>query len=161
MSNPYVAPASPVDYAPPAPAALPVESMIEALRGPGPWVRFLSVLGFVGCAFMVLGGLGMAVLGAIAPAAAGSPGAPQAMMPALGGVYVLFAALYVYPSLVLWRYASSIARAVGGGGTEAIVEALRHQRSFWKFVGISMIAIIGLYFLAIAGFMVFAIGKQL
>lgn len=139
MSNPYSPPLSgqAVD------SSYINESVIEVLRTTGPWLRFMSILGFIGAGFMMLAAAAM--LGMSAIGFAGTAGLPSW----LGLFYVLFGALYIYPSLLLWRSASSIGRVVAGEGESALVEHLRLNRSLWKFIGISVIAVFALYILGI------------
>jgi dolichol kinase len=53
----------------------------------------------------------------------------------MGILYLLFAALYFMPCLFLYRYSKAIA-AIPGTGVGALEEALKNQKSFWKFMGV-------------------------
>ena len=53
-----------------------------------------------------------------------------------GVFYVLMGLLYFFPSLYLFRYASSIGSLLDGGGAREMEKALSNQKSFWKFAGI-------------------------
>lgn len=104
-----------------------------------PWVRFLSIVGFVSAAFLVCVGL----LG----------GAGMAMNRNPAGVvififYPILGALYVVPSLYLSRYANHIGQFVQSRQQADLVSALDAQRAFWKFVGI--MAIVSIVFTIIA-----------
>lgn len=129
---------------PPRDAVTP--AMLEALRKTKPWVRFLSILGFLGSAVMVLVGIGLAIFGMVAGGGStDSPMGPIAMA-GLGLVYVLLALLYIIPSRYLFRYASAIKRALDSPSkTQPIEEALGYQKSFWKFCGILMLIMLLLY----------------
>lgn len=133
----------------PANAAAP-RAAVVLLRQTRPWVLFLSILGFVGTGFMLLGGLLVSVMSALAPKEAGIP-------VWMGLIYVGLAAFYLLPSLFLFRYAASIRRLCDLGSEDALLEALGRQKSFWKLVGISTIVILCLYFLFVIGMMVFAV----
>jgi Family of unknown function (DUF5362) len=143
--NPYSPPAASMD-APPSPAygtdprAVPTEATVELLRQTRPWVVFLGVMAFIGTAFMLLGGLGSIALGLMG----GRETAPMAM---LGMVYIPLALLYVYPGLKLWGYGSAINRLTVNRSPEDLEAALAHQKSFWKFAGITTIVMMVLYFL--------------
>ena len=109
-----------------------------------PWVRFLSIMGFISAGLMIVAGLAGGAVGA----AAGNT-----EMIALLFLYPLMGVLYIYPSLCLLRYANSIRsyqRAPIGQNLEAALDA---QRSFWKFAGIltvvSIVAVIMLFVLAV------------
>jgi hypothetical protein len=110
-------------------------AMIEFLGQTRPWVRFLSILGFVGTVFIVLAALFMMLMGGISGAMRNNPlGGSGGIV--LGVVYLLMAFLYFFPSLFLFRYANGIASMDGDtvGGMERALEA---QKSFWRFVGIA------------------------
>jgi hypothetical protein len=138
-----------------APSAQGITSqMIESLEQTRPWVRFLSILGFVGTVLMVLAALLMMVVGG----AGMIPGAPRGGGGAVlvGIVYLLVSLFYLFPSLFLFRYASGISSMDGDtvGGME---RALTAQKSFWRFVGIVMLVYLVLLFIVIAFAVVAAI----
>ncbi len=113
------------------------ELTVEHLRQTKPWVTFIGVMYIIGAALMGLGGLFF-----------------MGTMPGdfawLGILYVVMAAVMVIPSLHLLRYGSQIGNLISGGGVHALEEALSHQKSFWKFVGILAAIMLGLYALAFA-----------
>ena len=158
-TNPYAA--SPVAAGAPHsqnPGGLVAEAVISQLAGTKPWVRFFSVLTFIGAGLMLLGGVFMLIAG-VAGAAMGSsggPGSPSSMGFASGGmmvgmavIYLLLALLYIYPGIKLWKYASRIASLMYTRAEIDLETALNEQRAFWKFAGISVIVMIALYIVAI------------
>jgi hypothetical protein len=120
------------------------EAILTVMRQTRPWATFLGILGFVGCGFMVLGGLFMMAAGSFAPKGV-VPGA------LLGVIYLVMAGLYVYPSLCLVRYGSSISRFLANPDQDSLALALGEQKSFWRFAGILAVVMIVLYGLAIVG----------
>ena len=113
-----------------------------------PWVRFMSVMTFVSAGLMALVGIGtllVAVLGGVP--ATGDEG-PKARAFAAGVaagqafVFVLLAFVYVAPGLYLARYATAIKRLKANATAGGLEDALKHQKSFWRFVGI--LSVIGL-----------------
>ncbi len=154
MNNPYASPAQTAPYGSSEPYRTDdrvevSDTSVEMLRQTKPWVTLLSVISFIGAGFMLLGGISMMAMGAIAPA--GSSPIPMA---ALGAGYIPFALLYVYPALKLWGYSSAIGRLVASRSSIDLEAALAQQKSFWKFAGISTIVMIVLYGLFIVGFMI-------
>lgn len=149
--NPYGAPGAQLErVASNTPTGLSVtEAMIASLGQTRPWVLFLAVLGFIGSGFMVLASLVMLVAGG-AGAAMGQGGAEMPFLATLGifVLYVAMAALYVYPSYQLFKYGAAIGR-IRLTGAEAIEEALRRQKSFWRFLGIATVVVMALYIVAI------------
>ncbi len=112
-------------------------AMALSLKQTRPWVRFLSILGFVWLGFMVVASVAM-MFGS-GPAGYGA---------LIGIVYIVLAVLYAAPVLFLHRYASSITRFLESGTSEEMEHALGYQKSFWKFSGILalitiLVAIIG------------------
>jgi hypothetical protein len=101
----------------------------HALSGTKPWVRLISILGFISAGFMiVLGGLGAlfgSALGEMPPG-----------MSAVFLIYPVMGVVYLVPSLYLFRYASRIGDYLRGGEEGQLQLALETQRSFWRFVGI-------------------------
>jgi len=82
------------------------------------------------------------------------------MMAGMGIFYLVFSILYIFPSLRLWQYASSISNLESSQQTLDLETALDRQRSFWKFVGIMVTLTIILYIVAIAVFAISAIAAS-
>ncbi len=158
--NPYAPPTSPYApppaMAPPAPGGAVSEQSVEMLRQTRPWVMLMGVLCFIGSAFMLLGGLGMLAMGALATATTKSA-APMA----LGVVYIPLAGLYVYPGLKLTKYAGAIGRLLQSRGPADLDAALLEQKSFWKFAGITTVVMIVLYIVLIIGMMAVGVGTAM
>nr|CAA6828852.1 MAG: Unknown protein [uncultured Thiotrichaceae bacterium] len=139
-------------------AGLMTDSIISSLRKTRPWVLLLSILGFIGTAFMVISGvfmlLGSGFMDMEGLEAAGVFGG-SAMFIGMGAFYLVLGVIYFLASLYLLRYAGSIKRAVTGMQVADLELALAQQASFWKLLGIlSLISII-----AIIALMAFGIGS--
>lgn len=141
--NPYMPPGSQLS-APPMASIGGGEGVsavsLEHLRNTKPWVRLLSVMGFIGSALLVIVALAMMV---------GSSFMGEqfsgAMGVGLGVAYLLFALFYIYPSVCLWRYANSIQALLSTRRTVDLETALGQQKSFWRFVGILTAVILVIY----------------
>jgi hypothetical protein len=147
--NPYQSP-SPLGPAPdvnPAGRAEVAPGVIALLLATRPWVRFLSIIGFIVAALIVLAALAIGAMGA------GGGGAP---MIGAGVVYIAMAALYGVGAMILGRYASRITDLEYARSNVALEEALAAQKSFWKFTGILMVAVISIY--AVILVIAFAVG---
>ncbi len=127
------------------------------------WVRLCSVLGFIGSGLMLLAGLAMMISGSAigSSAAMKGMGYGTGLFFVMGLVYLVFALLYIYPSLRLWQYASSISQLEATSSSFHLETALDKQRSFWKFVGLMISIIIGLYAMAIVFAIIGATATQL
>jgi hypothetical protein len=112
----------------------PPEGIVENLAGAAPWARFMAILGFIGVGFMLLVGFGILVVGFPVEGEAGA-------LRFLGLVYIVIAAVYLIPVLPLNRFAAAAGRLRREPSYEVAAEALRHNRVFWKRLGI--LSIIG------------------
>lgn len=72
----------------------------------------------------------------------------------LGIVYFLMAIFYVYPALKLGGFSSRITELMNVPSEANLVAALNEQRSFWKYVGILMVIMLGLYAVIIVGVLI-------
>jgi hypothetical protein len=117
------------------------ESALGYLQATRPWVKFLAIVGFVFMGLMVLVGLMMTLAFSAVPQ---QPGMPPAFGPIFGTLYIVMAGIYLMPCLFMHRYAKAIA-AIPSAGQGALEEALKQQKSFWKFMGILMLVMLCLY----------------
>ena len=115
----------------------PPREIAEPLAGAAPWARFMAILGFIGIGFMLLLGFGVLLLGFPAHGATN----PMRFM---GLVYIVMAAVYLIPVLPLNRFAEAAGRLRREPSYEVVAEALRHNRVFWKRLGI--LSIVGACF---------------
>ncbi|HEX3767945.1 MAG TPA: DUF5362 family protein [Puia sp.] len=122
-----------------------VNYLSEAAR----WSRFLSVLGFIYCGFMVIFGLffGSEMTRMI-------PGAGDARMSSVGntflGVFIILLSLIMFfPSLYLWNFSSKIRKAFNNNDQPLLTESLKNLKSFFKFYGILLIVVLSFYALAL------------
>ncbi len=138
--NPYQAPNTGYLAPPPSGTGEVSPGVMEALKDTRPWVRFMAILTFVMTGLMMIGGLGIAALGRT-----GGPAFNLGL--AIG--YILMAFLYVFPGIYMYRYGTAIGHLQEGGGVPALEDAMRQQRSFWRFVGIMALVVVCIYGLII------------
>ncbi len=132
-----------------------LDAAAQMLRQTKPWVRLISVMTFVGSAFMVLSG-GFLLLASIA----GLAGGPELGIPLNGGavigvIYIVMSFLYILPAVYLWRYANRIGSFDLERSPRSLASALEAQKSFWRFCGIVMVVYLVIVF-AMVGFVVIA-----
>ncbi len=106
-----------------------------------PWVRFISIMTFVMAGLMLLLGVVMVSLAVFGGLVAGDRGALGVLGSAIGGgvmalVYLALACVYIAPGVYLSRYATAIKLLRANCNPGGLEDALEHQRSFWRFVGI-------------------------
>jgi hypothetical protein len=117
------------------------ETALGYLQATRPWVKFLAIVGFVFIVLMWIIGLWMCFASSALQA---QPGMPRLFGPVLGVVYILLSFVYVMPCLFLYRYSKAIA-AIPAAGESALEDALKNQKSLWKFMGILMIVVLCFY----------------
>lgn len=116
-----------------------------------PWVRFLSVLGFIAAGIATSMSLLTALMEGDAPpnipAGAGLVVAIQ--MVVMFSICVLF---YFIPSVLLWKYGSRIDEHLRETDPTTFLAALSAQTSFWRYLGILTLILIALYGVAMLAF---------
>jgi len=141
--NPFAPPMSNLDGPLPStgnPSSDVPASVIAILSETRPWLRLMLGLFVTGMALMLLAMVGIGFLGWFMPRGRPSMGALGALVPLL-----LVALVYVPPAIYLARCASGIQRLQAGGSWPALEEALRSQKSLWRYLGILILVFIALY----------------
>ena len=121
--------------------------VVELLLATRPWVRLMGILLFITAGLMTLGSLfvtfaGLDLMAGVAMAAA----------------YLFIAVLfYLIPGVYLFRYASRISDLEVSRSMPQLENALEAQKTFWKYLGIVVLVIIGLYLCAILIGVIFAV----
>lgn len=156
-ANPYSTPsANPYGVSAVATGDAVSPSTIAQLNGTKGWVRFMSILMWIGVGFMLLAAAGMGVVSAMGLAKSTSPspfGGKEIIF--LAVIYGVMAFVYIYPAIKLWKYANRIGSLAASRSVADLDAALNEQRGFWKFIGIMTVIMISLYFVAVIGFVAF------
>lgn len=119
------------------------------LRETAKWAKFLAIMGFIGLAFLVLGGISMLLMGTAISEAQASMGQPSPFpVGVLGFVYIIMAVLYFFPIMYLLKFATNTKDALDSNNTERLTTAFENLKSHYKFVGI--VTIIGIAFAILA-----------
>jgi hypothetical protein len=119
-----------------SPASAVTDRTQKYLAETRPWVRFMSIIVFIGAGFMVIAALAMFAFMSAGGAAANNPLAGVVGGSGAALIYLALALLYVAPGVFLSRYASAIGRLAKDGSVSTLEDALQHQRSFWRYAGI-------------------------
>lgn len=118
---------------------------LNFLREITKWARFLSIMGFIGVAAMVVfgffagtiyGGLGQQIPNA---------GAMSAVMTI---AYTVAGVIYFFPVYYLFKFANNMKMALNNNDTEVLDAALEYLKSHYKYIGILTIVLVGFYVLA-------------
>lgn len=125
---------------------------IAQLAGTKPWVRFISVMLWIGVGLMILVSIGMGAVMAMGFASQAKTGPfGGAEMIALVVLYGVMAFLYIYPAMKLWAFANRIGSLNSTRSVADLDAALNEQRRFWKFFGVLIIIMICIYIIFIIG----------
>ncbi len=116
--------------------------IIEALRQTRPWVLFIAVMILIACGLMLLIGVVTMMAGSFLATEASPVGGL-----AIGLVYLVMAALYLYPAIRLLKYSAAIKRIGDADSAHEVEQALIQQQAFWRFIGIVTLVLIGFYIL--------------
>lgn len=122
-------------------------NLVEAAK----WAKFIAIIGFIGTGFMVVVGL---FFGTIMGMVSRLEGTETAALPPFFGaiiavVYILLAFLYFFPIKYLYDFSSKVKRAVELTDQDLFSEAMLKLKSHYKYIGILMIVMIGLYIVGI------------
>lgn len=131
------------------------ERVLQLLQQTKPWVRFMSVMAFIGAGLMIVVGFFVLVAGGIAASSYRSSNQPPLMLLSL--VYFVLGGVYIAPAVFLGRFASRIGTLLKMRRSVDLEAAMEAQKSFWRFMGIMTITVIVLYFVGIAIAVVFGV----
>ena len=120
----------------------------DFLRETAKWAYFLSIMGFVAIAFLVLiaifAGTFLAAMGNMVPGM-GAAGGSFGMI--MGVVYFFIAALYFFPVYYLFKFATNTKAAFRDNDSEALTNSFSYLKSHYKFIGVTTIVVLGFYVL--------------
>jgi len=103
------------------------------------WITFIAVMGFLGTALMLLIGLAMLAGGSFMPA---NSKMPAMFFTAIGVFYLIMSIfLCLIPGILLMRYGSAIS-SIPAAGQAGLESAMSRQKSFWKYIGFYVIAMV-------------------
>ncbi|MBC7567055.1 MAG: hypothetical protein H7223_08810 [Pedobacter sp.] len=124
------------------------------------WTKFLSVLGFVFTGLMVMLSLSVGAIMSSMNNLVGAQNNPYAAMGSgfLTVLLLITAAIYFYPSFILFKFSNAAKQAVLYGDQDSLSAAMGKMKSFFKFWGILMIVVLGFYALAIISAIVAGVG---
>lgn len=138
----YAAPA-PIQYGSQVSGVVVTPATMQLFRETKPWVRFMSVLMFIGCGLIFL----VAVIMLVAGAGTSRSGGGIAAVASLA--YLALGLIYLAPAIFLSRYASRIGDLLNSQHPDHLQAAVAAQKSFWKFVGILTIVVLAIYLIVL------------
>jgi hypothetical protein len=134
------------------------ETMVYYLKGAAPWLRFLGIIGFIGCGILVVSGLVMliampsfiqdiAVLGSLAGAS-------------VGGLYIVLGVVGFFPTRFIYCFGARIRNFLRNNSEQELEQAFKYNKSFWKFSGIVTIIYLAIIPIAIVIGIIAVIGSS-
>jgi hypothetical protein len=120
------------------------------------WAKFLAIIGFIFCSLILMAALfaGTIMTGAFGRLGGGGMG------PVGGGlfsvIYILIGLVNFFPCLYLYNFASKMQAALRHNDQQQLNQSFFQLKSCFRFLGILMIVLLGLYALAIVGVIVAA-----
>ena len=131
------------------------------LKEAGKWSRFIAIVGFV---FMGLFALIMLFGGAAMFSSGlgdlGGLGGGAAMGSFLIAYYIFILAIMIFPLLYMYRFGTNMKKAVESNNQLAMRDGLENLKSLFKFYGIFMAIILGIYAIIIVGGLLFTIAAS-
>jgi len=115
----------------------------QALLTASKWAKFLSIIGFIGIGFMVIGALALIVNISI------SSNFNKTQFGYIGISYLIFAVINFFPIYYLLQFSNKIRAGINNSDNMSVEEGLVNLKSLFKFIGITTIVVISSYILAI------------
>lgn len=132
----------------------------DFLKETAKWAYFLSIIGYIGIAFLVIialfAGTLFAAMAKINPAV-GMMGASFGIM--ITVIYLIIAAIYFFPVYYLNKFASNAKLALKNNDSETLATSFGYLKSHYKFIGIMTVIIFSLYLLIFVGMFIAALSK--
>lgn len=120
----------------------------------GRWAKFLAIIGFIGCAFIVLIGLFFgSFIGMFSSQYGANPyndisASGSGFGAAMAVYYIVIALIYFFPCLFLFRFANKMKTALASNDQEVLNASFQNLKATFRFLGI--ITIIMLAFVVLA-----------
>ena len=108
------------------------------------WGKFLSVVGFIFCGFLVLTGFFSKLLFSEAFQQAGAEVADIASVLATI-IYIIIAVVYFFPCFYLYKFSKRMQMALRTNDSASLHESFSSLKSCFKFLGVFTIIILSVY----------------
>jgi hypothetical protein len=112
------------------------------LKETAKWAFFLSIIGFIAIAFLVIVAIFSGVIFSAIPQA---KEIPFDLGIAMTFVYLLFAVLYFFPVYYLMQFSNKMKKALATKDDAVLADAFQVLKSHYKFIGVFTIIMLSLY----------------
>lgn len=110
------------------------------------WAKFLSIVGFVSCGLLAIGGLAVVtIFGSMSQSMGAGSGMGAGFGAGLSLIYIAIAVLYFLPCLYLYRFATAMQAALGVHDGVKLQESFKNLKSCFKFLGILTLVVLAIY----------------
>ncbi len=111
------------------------------------WAKFLSIVGFIICGLMLIGGL---LVSSLFSAFKSQFDSELSSMGTMGSVILMIwifiiALFYFFPTLYLFNFASKMQTAIRTNDQETLNNSFKNLKSCFKFFGVTLIIVLCLY----------------
>jgi len=129
----------------------PIQDIVQSFQRTRSWISLFGTLSYIGAAFAIIGGIGVAVASSAAAVSSNAKSGPLAAFgPGLLLVYLILGIVYGVFGSRLFRYRDAINNVIRSEGRiEHIADAVERQAQFWTLAGQVFIATFLLYALII------------
>lgn len=123
------------------------KKMKDSLTETAKWGKFLAVVGFVGIGFFVIAAISVGFIFERLSSSGVNDFGVGSFNPGIGITifYLLFALLWFFPVLYLYKFSTGILKTVPAMDITGIENALSNLKSLFKFYGIFTIVILCFY----------------
>jgi hypothetical protein len=156
FSNPYQSPEAVVKPETPLVSQTIFSgTVLTYIKGASPWLRFIGIVGYIGCGLMVFGGIIFIALiptmnslwRTIPELGSFSAVMGTAFSGSMGIYFFICAVVGFFPSRFIYNFGNKIRSYLRSGSNEDLEDAFKNNKSLWKFTGI--VVIISLAFIPI------------
>ena len=144
LENPYNSPETPIVPEKIQSAGNLTEIMLRYLREASPWLRFVGILGFIASGVIAVFGIvtiifsNLLIGGILSEFGASSPLWLASLL------YIGMGAIYFIPSFFTYNFGTKIKRYQYSSLDDDLEQALKNNKSLWKFTGILYIVLLAL-----------------
>lgn len=121
------------------------------LKETAKWSFFLSIIGFIGIAFMVILALFSSFIFNNIPQ---TQSLPFNFGVAMAIFYLIMAAIYFIPIYYLFQFSNKMKKALASKNDETLTDAFSMLKAHYKFLGVFTIILLSLYFLVFIAAMI-------
>lgn len=117
------------------------ESVKADLLSAAKWAKFLCIVGCIGVGIMVIAGILMMVFGTMASSLFSN----MPLGAAMGFIYLILAAIYIYPLIKGFQFANGVKAACLTNNEQELARGFAGLNALLRFTGILTIIILSIY----------------